>query len=140
MILLVMHEKLIGRRCCFYIDGIQKCKIVFKLKIFNLHIQDFRCYFVYICLIYICLISNYSNSVLLLRILLLQIYPFIYCLIKKTKELLTVYSSREHPRVHLCCADPTFMLFHYSLFLKFVNNFEISCQDNEFALKVEFTL
>ena len=40
----------------------------------------------------------------------------------------------------LCCAAPTFMLFHYSLFLKFVNNFEISCQDNEFALKVEFTL
>ena len=49
-------------------------------------------------------------------------------------------SSREHPRVHLCCAAPTFMLFHYSLFLKFVNNFEISCQDNVFTLKVEFTL
>ena len=41
-ILLVMHEKLIGRRCQFYIDRIQKCTIVFKLKIFNLHIQDFR--------------------------------------------------------------------------------------------------
>ena len=64
-------------------------------------------------------------------------------MIKKTKELLKVYkflSSREHPRVLLSCAAPTFMLFHYSLFLKFANNFEISCQDNEFALKVEFTL
>ena len=40
----------------------------------------------------------------------------------------------------LCCAAATFMLFHYSLFLKFVNNFDISCQDNEFILKVEFTL
>ena len=26
------------------------------------------------------------------------------------------------------------MLFHYSLFFKFVNNFEISCQDNGFTL------
>ena len=49
-------------------------------------------------------------------------------------------SPREHPRVHLCCAAPTFMLFHYSLFLEFVNNFEISYQDNEFTLKVEFAL
>ena len=31
----------------------------------------------------------------------------------------------EHPTVLLCCAAPTFMLFHYSLFLKFVNNFQI---------------
>ena len=31
------------------------------------------------------------------------------------------------------------MLFHYFLLLKFVNNFEISCQDNEFILKVELT-
>ena len=59
---------------------------------------DIKCYFVYICLIcliYICLISNYSNSVLLLRILLLQIYPFIYCLIKKTKKLLIVYRKKS---------------------------------------------
>ena len=46
-ILLVMRRKLIGRRCCFYIDGIQKCTEVFKLKIFNLHIQNSRqCSFV----------------------------------------------------------------------------------------------
>ena len=49
-------------------------------------------------------------------------------------------SSREYPRVHLCRAAPTFMLFHYSSFFKFVNDFEISCQLNEFTLKVEFTL
>ena len=57
--------------------------------------------------------------------------------IKKVQQFL---SSREHPRLYLCCAAPAFMLFHYSLFLKFVNNFEIPCQDNEFTLKVEFTL
>ena len=120
-----------------------------KQSTFTFTTLDKKCYFVYICLIcliYICLISNYSNSVLLLRLLLLQIYPFIHCLIKKTKELLIVQhtikclSSREHPRVHLCYAALTFMLFHYSLFLKFVNNFEIPCQDNEFTLEVEFTL
>ena len=33
-----------------------------------------------------------------------------------------------------------FMLFYYFLFLKFVNNFEISREDNEFTFKVEFTL
>ena len=71
---------------------------------------------------------------------------------EKTKELLMVYRrkkiqhkikflrSREHPRVLLCYATPTFLLFHYSLFLKFVNNFEMLCQDNKFVLKVEFTL
>ena len=59
---------------------------------------------------------------------------------KKVQHMIKSLSSREHPRVHLCCPAPTFMLFHYSLFLKFVNNFEISCQDNEFTLKVEFTL
>ena len=32
----VVQEKLIDRRCCFYIDGIQKCTVAFKLKIFNL--------------------------------------------------------------------------------------------------------
>ena len=47
-------------------------------------------------------------------------------------------SSREHPGVLLCCAAPIFLLFHYSLFLKFVKNFEITCQDNDFTLKVEF--
>ena len=61
---------------------------------------------------------------------------------KKIKKINTIkfLSSREHPRVILCCAAQTFMLFHHYLFLKFVNNFEISCQDNEFLLKVEFTL
>ena len=48
---LVMHEKLIGRLCCFYIDGIQKYTIVFKLKIFNLHMfsrtLDIKCSFIY---------------------------------------------------------------------------------------------
>ena len=33
-----------------------------------------------------------------------------------------------------------FMLFYYFLFLKFVNNFEISREDNEFTFKVKFTL
>ena len=33
-----------------------------------------------------------------------------------------------------------FMLLYYFLFLKFVNNFEISREDNEFTFKVEFTL
>ena len=55
---------------------------------------------------------------------------------KKVQHTIKFLSSSEHPRVHLCCAAPTFMLFHYSLFLKFVNNFEISCQDNEFTLTV----
>ena len=41
-ILFVMHRKLIDRRSCFYIYGIQKCTKVFKLKIFNLQIQNFR--------------------------------------------------------------------------------------------------
>ena len=31
-------QKLIGRQCCFYTDGIQECTIVFKLKIFYLRI------------------------------------------------------------------------------------------------------
>ena len=102
-----------------------------------------------------CPISNYSNSVLLLCILLnFRFIQFVLLCnqkskgtfnglqkkIKKNKHTIKFLSSRVHPRVLLCCAAPTFMLFHYSLFLKFVNNFEISCQDNEFALKVEFTL
>ena len=48
-------------------------------------------------------------------------------------------SFREHPRVPLRCSVPTFVLFHSSLFLEFVNNFEI-CQDDEFTLKIEFTV
>ena len=59
---------------------------------------------------------------------------------KKSQHTIKFLSSMEHPSVLLWCAAPTFMLFHCYLFLKFVNNFEISCQDNEFALKVEFTL
>ena len=55
-------------------------------------------------------------------------------------EQIKFFSPREHPKALLCCAAPTFMLVHRSLFLKFVNNFEISCQDNQFTLKVEFTL
>ena len=65
-----------------------------------------------------------------------EILKFWYNIYEQIKFLI----SREHPRVLLCCAAPTFMLFHRSLFLKFVSNFEISCQDNEFTLKVEFTL
>ena len=64
---------------------------------------DIKCYFVCICLfclIYICLISNYSNNVLLLRNLLLQIYPFIYCLIKKAKEPLIVYGKKQKSSTH----------------------------------------
>ena len=45
-------------------------------------------------------------------------------------------SFREHPRVLLCCSAPTFMLFHSSLFLKFVNNFEILCEDDDLHLKL----
>ena len=41
-ILLVMHGKCIGRQCCFYFDEVQKYTKVFKLKIFILHIQNFR--------------------------------------------------------------------------------------------------
>ena len=54
--------------------------------------------------------------------------------IKKNQHTIKLLSSREHPKVLLCCAAPTFMLLYYSLFLKFVNNFEISCQGNESAL------
>ena len=43
-------------------------------------------------------------------------------------------------KITLCCFVPTFILFYSSLFLKFVNNFDMSCQDDEFTLKVEFTL
>ena len=78
----------------------------------------------------------------------LDLSSFCYCVIKKNKETLNglqkkikknqhtikLLSSGEHPRVLLCCAAPTFMLLHYFLFLKFASNFEISCQDNEFAL------
>ena len=49
-------------------------------------------------------------------------------------------SFREHPRVLLCCSAPIFMLLYSSLFLKFVNDFEISCQDDELTLKIEFIL
>ena len=42
---------------------------------------------------------------------------------KKAQHTIKFLSSWEHQRVHLCCAAPTFMLFHYSLFLKSVNNF-----------------
>ena len=45
-------------------------------------------------------------------------------------------SFREHPRVLLCCSAPNFMLFNSSLFLKFVNNFEILCQDDDLHLKL----
>ena len=38
------------------------------------HIQNFR-YKMFFCMFKFCLVSNYSNSVLLMRILLLQIYP-----------------------------------------------------------------
>ena len=142
-----MHEKLIGRRCCFYIDGIQNCKIVF-----NLHIQNFR-YKMLFFMLKFCLISKYSNRVLLLRILFLQIYP-VCAIKKKQKELLIVYrskqkssthdqvlvSSREHQRVLLCCSTQTFKLLYSSSFLKFANDFEISCQIDGFTIKVEFTL
>ena len=43
-----MYEKLIDRQCCFYIDGIQKSTVAFKLKIFNLRMfnrtLDVKCY------------------------------------------------------------------------------------------------
>ena len=140
-----MHENLIGRQYCFYIDGIQKCTIVFKLKIFNFHIQNFR----YIKCSFVCL------NFVLFHIIQIACFYCLFCffrfiqfvllcykkskgtfnsLQKKTKKINTRSSSRQHPRVLLCCAAPTFMLFHYSFFLKFVSNFEISCQGSEFAL------
>ena len=36
--------------------------------------------------------------------------------IKKFSIRSGLLSSREHPRVFLCCSEPTFMLFHSSLF------------------------
>ena len=45
---------------------------------------------------------------------------------KKNQQKIKFLSSRKHPRLLLCCAAPTFMLFHYSLFLKFVKYLEIS--------------
>ena len=55
----------------------------------------------------------------------LSIYQFIGKN-KKVQHTIKFLSSREHPTVHLCCATPTFMLFHCSFFfLKFVNNFHL---------------
>ena len=54
----------------------------------------------------------------------------------KIQHTIKFLSSRKHPRVLLCRAAPTFMLFHYSLFLKFDNNFEISCQGTDLHLKL----
>ena len=59
---------------------------------------------------------------------------------KRSTQNQVLRSSRDHPRVLLCCSAPTFMLFHFSLLLKFLNNFEISFQEFEFTLKVVFTL
>ena len=90
-ILLVMHEKLIGRRCCFYIDGIQKCTIVFKLKIFKFRALDIKCSFV--CLNFV-----------LFRIIQIACFCGVFCLFrfiqfvllynKKTKDLLMVYRRK----------------------------------------------
>ena len=106
------------------------------------------------CVFKFCLNFNYSNSVLLLPNVLLQIYPVcatvlskkqrgFYWFIEENQKIqhtIKFLSSRERPRVLLRCAAPAFLLFHYSLFLKCVNNFEISCQDDEFTIKVEFAL
>ena len=127
-----MHEKLIGKRCQFYIDRIQKCTTVFKLKIFNLHIQNFRykmlfcihlSYQSYIYLSYFELLK-YPAFIVYFASLDLSIYQFIGKN-KKFQHTIKFLSSREHPTVHLCCPAPTFMLFHCSLFLKFVNNFHL---------------
>ena len=59
---------------------------------------------------------------------------------KKIQHMIKFLSSKQHTRVLLFCATATFMLFHYFFIFEIVNNFEISCQDNEFRLKVGFTL
>ena len=67
-----------------------------------------------------------------------RLIQFVLLYNKKAKELSTVYRSkqkrltrdqvllsyREHPRELLCCSAPTFMLFHSSLFLKFVSTLD----------------
>ena len=82
---------------------------------------------------YIYHISNYSNSVLLLHILLLQLYLVFLMFnqknegtfnglqkkIKKIQHTITFLSSREHPKAFSCCDTPTITLSHYSLFLPF---------------------
>ena len=130
-------------------DGIQKCKIVFKLKIFNLHIQNFRYKMLFcICLSYLscidlsyfelfkqrAVIAYFATLDLSIHLLFNQKDKGTFNNLQEKIKKFKFLSSREHPRVHLCCAAPTFMLFHYSLFFKFVNNFEISCQDNGFTL------
>ena len=136
-----MHDNPIGRN-------------IFKLEIFNLLIfsrtLDIKCSFG--C-------SNFALFRILRKACFYCVFyfsrfiQFLLLYNGKTKELLIVYrskqksstcdqvllSSREHPRVFLCCSAPTFMLFH-SLFLKFVNNLEISCQEDRKLNKVEFTL
>ena len=150
-----MHEKLLARQYCFYIDGIQKCTVVFKLKIFNLRMfsRTLNIKFSFVCsnLSYFELVEKRAFTVYFGS---LDLSSQCFCIIKKqrnfqqfieVKKKISTHdqvflSSREHPRVLLCCSAPTFMLFHSSLFLKFVNNFEITCQEFEFTLKVAFTL
>ena len=63
--------------CWWYMRNSLTDDIVFILMEFRnakQHIQNFR-YKMFFCMFKFCLVSNYSNSVLLMRILLLQIYP-----------------------------------------------------------------
>ena len=150
-----MHEKLIRRRCCFYIDGITKCTIIFKLEILNLHIQNFR---------YDIKCSFACLSFVLFRIIETECFYCIFCFFRfiqfvllynqKNKGTFKVLQTKikkfnvdkivkfqgASKSTFMLCAAPTFMLLLYSLVLKFVNNFEVSCQDNEFTVKVEVTL
>ena len=97
-----MHGKIHGRRCQFYIDRIQKCTVVFKLKIFNLHIQDVR-YKILFC-IYLSSLSYIYFELLKQRAVIAYFASLdlsIYLLFnKKTKELLIVYRKNLKSLTH----------------------------------------
>ena len=114
----------IARRCQFYIDKIQKCTIVFKLKIFNLHIQDltykmlFCIYLPYLSYIYLCYYNLFKQRAVIAYFT--SLYLSIYLLFsqkdkgtfdslqenKKVQHTIKFLSSREHPKstFMLCCS------------------------------------
>ena len=104
-----------------------KCSFVsLDFALFRIiQIACFFCVFCFFRFIQFLLLRNQKNK---------ETFNGLQKKIKKNQHTIKLLNSREHPRVLLCCATSTFMLLHYSLFLKFVNNLEIPCQDNEFAL------
>ena len=73
-ILLLVHEKLIGRDAIFILMKFEMDNSIQTENIQLSHVQQNFRYKMLFCMFKFCLISNYSNSVVLLRILLLQIY------------------------------------------------------------------